>query len=429
MGRRSRKRRNKQRKQQQEYYYYSQPQQQKPAAIQVIEMNAQTQTLQTKPPAPPPPPPPRTEHLVIHDKRVWKRVNVLGLINAYVEMPTVEAIPTFEWTGPKIPQALWRQILSFFKWTNTTHHCESQVRLFLNPTTGEWKVWAFPQERSGMTSREIAGVEADNQRAAEVGAGYHEFGSVHHHCSASAFQSGTDHTDESGRPGIHLTVGNMDAARHTLHSRATLIHNGSKVMYKNMNLDEWFETPDWLATLSQQVRDVLPADTLDKVMEKVLTTPANDPFPEQWKANMIEPPRSKWDYEGGGLGGTKVNGHTWYPGATTGISWNPSLVDKHKFLDGIADIADENNLSADEMQYLMPVLKAVHDLVLRAPGVNWSDVQPIMDTMGDELEKKIDERGAIGELAQEQKQIGFTGGGKPTQQAGGEEWDAQGYTQ
>ncbi len=33
--------------------------------------------------------------------------------------------------------------------------------------------------------------------------------SAHHHCSASAFQSGTDEENERGQDGLHITVGRM----------------------------------------------------------------------------------------------------------------------------------------------------------------------------------------------------------------------------
>jgi hypothetical protein len=49
------------------------------------------------------------------------------------------------------------------------------------------------------------------------------FGTVHHHCSSSAFQSGTDHSDELSREGLHFTIGNLDKPFDLdIHARITI---------------------------------------------------------------------------------------------------------------------------------------------------------------------------------------------------------------
>jgi len=61
----------------------------------------------------------------------------------------------FEWKGPKL-NAVWPEVLAFFRWTNDTMKSESQVRLFVNVRTQEWKAWAFPQKaNTGMTAKEL----------------------------------------------------------------------------------------------------------------------------------------------------------------------------------------------------------------------------------------------------------------------------------
>ena len=45
------------------------------------------------------------------------------------------------------------------------------------------------------------------------------FGTVHHHCSTSAFQSGTDEADETNREGFHFTIGNLDKEDIDIHFR------------------------------------------------------------------------------------------------------------------------------------------------------------------------------------------------------------------
>lgn len=318
-----------------------------------------------------------TDALITNNKLVWRPVTVPGLIRAYVAVPTVEAIPTFDWTGPKIPLALWRSILSFFKWSQDTHHCETQVRLFLNTATGQWRAWAFPQEKGGMTTKEIPGKDADEQRA-NLGGGYQEFGSVHHHCSAGAFQSGTDHSDESGRPGLHITVGNMDSKSYSLHTRSVFIHNGHKAMYTEMDLDQWFEAPPWFTGLAPEVVEMLGKEAEANAIKRALTTPSTDPFPEIWKANLIE---RKYTYSGipDYLGhGYKPTGPNGFFDGVGGGGLHPGESDKKAFLEGILDIMDQFNMNEDEMWAVFDAMQQVRQLVLVTPRVGFDDAEKII---------------------------------------------------
>src|SRR5262249_18876807 len=97
----------------------------------------------------------------------------------------------FKYKGPKFSQEMWNEILAFFKWSNSVHHSEAQVRLFVHPEQG-WRAWAFPQEgATGMTTRELDTPETKEQRK-QFGEGWLPYGTVHHHCNGGAFQSGTD---------------------------------------------------------------------------------------------------------------------------------------------------------------------------------------------------------------------------------------------
>ncbi len=323
-----------------------------------------------------------TDTLIQSDNKVWRKVTVPGLMSAHVTVEAVAGSPTFDWFGPKIPLALWRSILSFFKWSQDTHHCETQVRLFLNTATGQWRAWAFPQEKGGMSTKEIQGKEADDQRAA-LGAGYQEFGSVHHHCSMGAFQSGTDHTDESDRPGIHLTVGNLDSTTYSLHSRALFVANGGKVMYKDMKLDQWFESPAWLIGLSKEVMDLLGEEARSSAVARELARPSKDPFPEAWKTNLIE---RKWEttststYKGNGPNG-------YYTGMG---GWGPTQQDKDRFIDDLAEIMDDHNISVDEIEEIFEVANEIHDLIMKSPRINWPDtLEIIMSAIRDGSLEKI----------------------------------------
>ena len=71
-----------------------------------------------------------------------------------------------------------------------------------------WSFWIPPQITNGMTVKsnpESEFFEKERKNFPDT-----MFGTVHHHCSSSAFQSGTDHADELGREGLHFTIGNLN---------------------------------------------------------------------------------------------------------------------------------------------------------------------------------------------------------------------------
>jgi hypothetical protein len=92
---------------------------------------------------------------------------------------------------------MWHQVLSFFRWTHKEMNSESQVRLYVNPKLGRWGAWAFPQvARTGMSAREMPTPETPEKAQERFASWQSEpsddwlyFGTVHHHCSASAFQA------------------------------------------------------------------------------------------------------------------------------------------------------------------------------------------------------------------------------------------------
>jgi hypothetical protein len=158
---------------------------------------------------------------------------VAGLLACRIDYEIKSVKGQIDYTGPKFSAQMWHQALSFFRWTHKEMDSESQVRLYVNTKLGRWGAWAFPQEaRTGMSAREIATPETPEQAMARFASWESEpsgdwlyFATVHHHCSASAFQSGTDEANERNQDGLHLTVGRMDAERHDLHARFYLNGN------------------------------------------------------------------------------------------------------------------------------------------------------------------------------------------------------------
>ena len=151
----------------------------------------------------------------IDDDAVYKEVNK-GLYTTYEKQSvgTKKCVPS--WTGPKIPWDLWRELIAWCEVTQEKFKSEALALLFLSDDQ-EWKVWYPPQTTQGMT------VQADEKHAdyaiQRAKMPDMQLGTLHHHCTAGAFASGTDEKDEIDRDGLHFTVGSLDEARYTLHYR------------------------------------------------------------------------------------------------------------------------------------------------------------------------------------------------------------------
>jgi hypothetical protein len=166
----------------------------------------------------------------------------LGLYEGY--LPTmVEKIekPVLRWHGSRIPRHLWQAVCSFMRWTQETYSSEAQLRLYYNEQHHHWKAVVLPQTvRTGMTSNEIPNhvKRQDILMLVNPEAGWKPAGTVHHHCTASAFQSGTDYKDEIEQNGLHVTLGHMLSEKLDVHARATF----RRCQYE-VDLSEWIDGP------------------------------------------------------------------------------------------------------------------------------------------------------------------------------------------
>ena len=167
------------------------------------------------------------------------------------------------WEAAPIPLLMWRQITAFLKWAYDEHNCEAQVRLAYNPDTREWRTAVLPQTiMLGLASKEFE-VDKDRETAfqeAGINDGFGFVGTVHQHCAASAFQSGTDHADELKQPGFHVTLGHLNTKKADWHSRASFCG----IMYPEVNDSEW-----------------LPYD-----MDEVLSLENLPEFPAIWRTRL-----------------------------------------------------------------------------------------------------------------------------------------------
>lgn len=238
--------------------------------------------------------------IMSNEKKVIQSKEVPGFMSVRFEHEVTKTSGYFVFQNIKIGQPMWNQILAYFKWCYDTTKSECQVRLYVNPRLREWRAWAFPQEaRTGMTAKEIECPAAQEQRQQFLDAeGWLYFGTAHHHCNGTAFQSSTDEANEKSQDGLHITVGKMDEARHDIHAR--LYISGLK-FEPNM---EWFwDVGDEVQVLPEWVKKLLPEKPGNLIAREqmCLPPPAGTEFPQQWKDNLVEikPVHTPTVYQGG----------------------------------------------------------------------------------------------------------------------------------
>jgi hypothetical protein len=209
-----------------------------------------------------------------------------GLFTSTIEYKVTEAKGELTYDGPKIPPLVWHQILSFFKWSYDTTKGESQVRLFVSPKHKTWKAWAFPQQAScGMSTKELHTEDSQKQRA-ELFTDHEAWiawGTVHHHCDMSAFQSSVDEADEKNVGGLHITVGDMTKASHSLHAR--LYHQGD--LYEP-DMSMFWDIGNLIDRLPVSLKALLQTNAADKLAREQMCAPSDVEFPAKWKENLIE---------------------------------------------------------------------------------------------------------------------------------------------
>jgi len=241
--------------------------------------------------------------LIEHEGKIYNRVQS-DLFVGFQPMEIHKTRPYLTWCGEKIPLELWHKTLRFFAWSYDTTRSETQVRLYYNKSTRTWKVWAFPQEAdTGMSAREISGDAHNAQFAQHIGPGFMPLVTVHHHCAAPAFQSGTDRANEQDQDGLHITVGNMGRETYELHSRVYY----HKTEY-GAALGDWFDVP--IPEVAENIRHLLRPDWKTNLVERtlVIAPPKSEweDFPPEWKANLIKVNRYVGKY--GGAGGFQAGG-------------------------------------------------------------------------------------------------------------------------
>lgn len=229
-----------------------------------------------------------TNELFTHDTKVYRHFQAgdwTGIED--LRIPETKDMPSHRWHGGRIPMELWHQVLAFLEWSYKETKSEAIVNLFYHETNRQWAALVLPQKGyTGMTAELLPEHPDTAPTFARLGAGWEQFGTVHHHCGAAAFQSGTDSFDESTKEGLHITVGNLGSTSYSIHARTSF----RRLMF-GAHLLDWFE--------HDPAFEGLPHDLHDRLLEHRLTRPAfGAAFPDWWKSNVIHvaPPLRQTPY-------------------------------------------------------------------------------------------------------------------------------------
>lgn len=157
-----------------------------------------------------------SKQYIVHENKVYEKIEG-ALVDEFQQLQVPLGDPMPCWKGAKIPWAMWQEMVAWCQVTQKIHSSEALVFLFYDVPTSTWKHWFLPQVTSGMS---VKANENHPQYAAQRKEFPDlQFGTLHHHCTASAFASGVDKSDEIDREGLHFTVGNIGAKEHTVHFR------------------------------------------------------------------------------------------------------------------------------------------------------------------------------------------------------------------
>jgi hypothetical protein len=210
------------------------------------------------------------ENYRIHDNVVYQRKSsefVDIWEDCGVSTGNIEPV----WKKEKLPLEIWNMAKGFCLWSQKEFKSEGIVLFFYDENKG-WNIWAPPQKTFGMTvdvDEKHADYEKQRAEMPEL-----MLGSLHHHCTSSAFQSGTDEADETNKDGIHFTLGKLDKENLDIHARFVYKKNCHEV-----NPINWVEMPSW-------VTDIPIPKLRYKAAEECLSIAANHSFPEFWKKNI-----------------------------------------------------------------------------------------------------------------------------------------------
>jgi hypothetical protein len=234
--------------------------------------------------------------------------------------------PGISWKGAPLPANFFSQMLGFFRHVHKTWGSEAMVRLAYNTELRQWRMLCYPQTiKQGMEIKEIKDL-TDEQRVirdemiACLNEGFMENGSSHSHCDMLAFQSGTDLANELKNTGIHITLGNINSERPSVHGRVSF----RGIMYA-INWKEWFE--GWPEDMDGRCDsfNLIPGDDLS--------------FPQEWLKCCFEPPPITFSSHSG------VS--NWLPSGASKTGMPTSRYEHRSWRDKYGDYYDDDDMVSD----------------------------------------------------------------------------------
>ena len=222
--------------------------------------------------------------VLAHKGKLYRRVMLGSLFSSWVEDEKIRVEtrePKTDWLGEMIPFPLWEMIVSFMLWSQKEFKSEALLNLYYHPGEGKWDAWVFPQYTMGMTVSFATDHPRFKEDRKRFGSSWIQAGTVHHHCNASAFQSGTDKSDEEDKEGVHFTLGNLESQKLDIHCRQVV---GTTM--EQVNPFEWVDYPDAIAATARWITD----EVFQQACLNWLTGKHSVDFPKEWRDNVMRRP-------------------------------------------------------------------------------------------------------------------------------------------
>lgn len=127
---------------------------------------------------------------------------------------------------PKIPYALFRQMVAWHRNIVAKHDCEAHNNMFL--IDGQWYcVPCFQENTKGSMTVDVDFNTDENKALLADWMDKSEFhATLHNHVKIAASQSGTDSNDEKNLYGPHITIGHLHQQQISYHGRFSAMVNG-----------------------------------------------------------------------------------------------------------------------------------------------------------------------------------------------------------
>lgn len=162
---------------------------------------------------------------------------------------TEEMQQNMEVNLPKIPAKTVWKVKEFFRLVVEKYRAESEINLYYNPETQDYKIHVPDQTVShgSVNYRRIPTMHLPEMD------GYRRVGTIHSHCDFGAFHSGTDVHDEADTDGLHVTFGHNHKDEFTITS-SIVINGRRKLIDPLLYLDGIEQKGDFynLASFSDQ---------------------------------------------------------------------------------------------------------------------------------------------------------------------------------